>query len=182
MKEEKKLKDEMFKYFSVMECKDCPDKDRCPYFKKETDSTGPIYCPLELAIYYAFMEALENEYKTTEIVRDTARILIGDILMMYRAQRRIKTKGLIEDMFVKDKEGNVVKLKHENLVKAGMHLDKSRILRFFKELKLTPKEKLPSESKRIVEFRKILVKRLEKIIKDEKGEEKKIIEVSQDVQ
>lgn len=117
------------------------------------------------------MKSLESEYNVTEMIRILAESVVGDIILTNRVDRYIKLRGLKEKAFIKNEAGEVLEVDRENLLKSGLHLDKNRILRFVKEMKLTPKEKNPKEMNVNYNFKQEIVKRLEKAIINKKEDE-----------
>jgi hypothetical protein len=92
------------------------------------------------------MTALEEEYENvTEVVKLVAEQLIMNMIFANRVARNIKLKGLTTKVKIVTPEGVEKEYDQENILKQGMHLDINRVIRLFKEMKLTPKEATPQK-------------------------------------
>lgn len=124
----------------IQQCRRCVVKDECDIDK----SLG--YCPLEEEVYERFMTALEEEYENvTEVVKLVAEQLIMNMIFANRVARHIKLKGLTTKVKITTPDGMEKEYDQENILKQGMHLDINRVIRLFKEMKLTPKEATPQK-------------------------------------
>ena len=81
----------------------------------------------------------------------------------------IKLDGLQQDVEMETKSGNTLKFKKEHILKQGLHLDITRMMRLLKELKKTPKEADPKTSKVIHEFKDVISKQLKEVMISKSG-------------
>jgi len=134
----------------IQQCKGCVVSEECELDK----SLG--YCPLEIEVYERFMSALDEEYdNVTEVVRLIAEQLIMNMIFANRVARNIKLKGLTQKVHITTPDGFQKEYDQENILKQGMHLDINRVIRLFKEMKLTPKESSPQ--KKQLDIRQMIV-------------------------
>ena len=140
----------IFKENVILECNMCAVSDECVLDK----SLG--FCPLEIETYERFMKALEDEYENvTETVKLVAEQLIMNMIFANRVARHIKLKGLTQKVKIETPDGLTKEYDQENILKQGLHLDINRVIRLFKEMKLTPKEKSPVRKQ--VDIREMIV-------------------------
>jgi len=156
-----------FKLFHVMQCKHCQVKGFCPYSKKEDE----LFCPYEQDLYTEFMEGMEEEYVITTPIRILAQSVIYNIILSWRIAFMLKVRGLEEEATIY-KDGEEIDIIRENILKAGLHLDYSRIIRLLKELRLTPKERTPQEKK--ITIKQQILQLSKELSKDEVVEDGKI--------
>lgn len=139
-----------FKENVIQQCRRCVVHDECELDK----SSG--YCPLEMEVYDRFMTALEEEYENvTAVVKLVAEQLIMNMIFANRVARHIKLKGLTTKVKIITPDGMEKEYDQENILKQGMHLDINRVIRLFKEMKLTPKEASPQ--KKQLDIRQMIV-------------------------
>jgi hypothetical protein len=139
-----------FKENVIQQCRRCVVFDECELDK----SSG--YCPLEMEVYDRFMTALEEEYdNVTEVVKLVAEQLIMNMIFANRVARNIKLKGLTQKVHITTPDGMEKEYDQENILKQGLHLDINRVIRLFKEMKLTPKEKSPVRKQ--VDIREVIM-------------------------
>jgi hypothetical protein len=152
----------------IQQCRRCVVSDECEIDK----SLG--YCPLEEEIYDRFMNALEEEYdNVTEVVKLIAEQLIMNMIFANRVARHIKLKGLTQKVKITTPDGMEKEYDQENILKQGLHLDINRVIRLFKEMKLTPKEKSPT--KKQLDIRQVImnvnkpISRVESVPNEKRG-------------
>jgi hypothetical protein len=139
-----------FKENVIQQCSRCVVLDECEIDK----SLG--YCSLEMDVYEKFMVALEEEYdNVTEVVKLVAEQLIMNMIFANRVARHIKLKGLTTKVKITTPDGLEKEYDQENILKQGLHLDINRVIRLFKEMKLTPKEKSPT--KKQIDIRQVIM-------------------------
>lgn len=150
----------------IMQCGLCPDRSRCIYKDKVKDDN---YCLFELDIYRRFKDSLDQNYTLIPAHWLLVEQVIWDMIIRQRISRRLKFDGLDEDVEIEDPDGRIKRFKKEHILKQGMHLDMVRILRMLRELKLTPKEASPKQSKVIHEFKDGISDELKKVLKSTKS-------------
>ena len=126
-----------FKFNYVLNCNDCEVFDQCPAAEEGQS------CKWEEEDYEDMLSALKDEYALNRSSLLVAEQLIANMFVAKRAMRELKFNGLTKQVVTEDGRTIVV----ENPVKQGMHLEFNRIIRLFKELKMTPKEKAPTTRK-----------------------------------
>ena len=138
-----------FKENVIQQCRRCVVSDEC-----EIDKSG--YCSLEIDVYERFMKALDEEYDSvTGVQRMLAEQLIANMIFSNRVSRHIKLKGLTQKVHIVTPDGEKKEYDQENILKQGMHLDINRVIRLFKEMKLTPKESSPQ--KKQLDIRQVIM-------------------------
>lgn len=151
--------DDNFKFNFVLQCGQCKVRNACPI--SSTDDKN--YCGWELEDYEDLMFALSQEYALNKSGELVAEQLIANMLIAKRGMRELKFKGLTTTIHTKE---GVLKI--ENPIKQGLHLEVSRIIRLFKEMKLTPKEKMPTTKK--VESKQIMLNIVKQLGENERIE------------
>lgn len=149
----------------MMQCGICPDKDVCPCKSEDKE-----YCVFETKLFRDFVESLDANYSLKSVHRFLIEQVIYNLIISQRIARRLKIDGLQQDVKITDLEtGKSKEFKVEHILKQGLHLDLSRVLRMLRELKLTPKEENPKESKVIQDVRDAFKDNLEVIIRKKKS-------------
>jgi len=145
----------------LMQCKFCPDRSICPFKKKVNDDS---YCVYELKLYDDFMKSLDDNYTLIIAHKMLVESVIFNMIVSQRVARRLKIDGLEQDVNIEKEDGETVSYKKEHILKQGLHLDMTRIIKMLRELKLTPKERSPKEERIIYEFKDGISKELEKVM------------------
>ena len=144
----------------LMQCKYCQDKEQCPFREKIKPDT---YCVYELKLYDDFMKSLDENYTIITAHKMLVESVIFNLIISQRVARKLKIDGLEQEVQI-DRDGEITTFKKEHILKQGLHLDMTRILRMLRELKLTPKERSPKEERIIYEFKDGITRELEKVM------------------